>query len=419
MLKQLICVTASLVFSGFGVLGQEAVSGISVPVTVSGDARYTSGDSAEAGKSAATGGFRALVYPTLKLGSHWFFYSAIEAHSSSYFAYEAAPYEERDVDVHVMQAYAGYATSIRRASLLMKAGQMSSAFGLFPLEYDDAKMPLIDPPASYAANLPLRPDQRPCGVADILRQGYGEEIDYRCGGSQIDRYGLVPVTLYGLPAVEADLSVARVDARFQLTNSSPANPQALTSGSQFVQWTAGMGYTLPGGLHLGASGFGGPYLDRALVPYLPRPRSIRSFWASGAGLDAEWARGPWALEGEWQRFRFDVPNFLTSPSEQIVYVQTKRILSPRIFVAMRAAVLQFGSIKDLRGARANQFAGTQEIYEAGGGYRLNRMQLVKFEVNWTHRPAWSDGRWFWPTTDDCRLEAQLVTSLTAVSKAFR
>jgi hypothetical protein len=136
-------------------------------------------------------------------------------------------------------------------------------------------------------------------------------------------------------------------------------------------------------------------------------------------LDAEWARGPWALEGEWQRFRFDLPNFITSPSEQIAYAQARRILSPRVFVAMRAAVLQFGRVKDLQGASANHFAGTQEVYEAGGGYRLNRMQLLKFEVNWTHGAAWSAGMWFWPATDQCRLEAQLVTSLTAVSKAFR
>ena len=119
MLKQLTCAAACLVFSSLRLSGQEAVSGISLPITISGDARYTNGDSAEAGERAATGGFRALVYPALKLGSHWFFYSAIEAHSSSYFSYEVGPYQERDVEARVMQAYAGYATRISRASLLI------------------------------------------------------------------------------------------------------------------------------------------------------------------------------------------------------------------------------------------------------------------------------------------------------------
>ncbi len=419
MLTHLSRTAACLVFGCLGVLGQEATSGISVPITISGDARYTRGDSSESGERPATAGFRALISPTVKLGTHWFFYSAIEAYSSQYFSYEAGPYESHHVDAHVMQAYAGYAAKISRASLLIKAGQLSSAFGLFPLEYDDAKMPLIDAPAPYIANLPLRPDQRPCGVADLLRQDYGSAVNYGCGGSETERYGQTPVTLDGLPSLEADLSIDRIDARFQVANSSPANPQPLTSRNQFAQWTAGGGYTAAGGLHVGASGFRGPYLDRALLSYLPAGVPLRSFLASGAGLDAEWARGPWAVEGEWQRFRFDLPAFIAPPSEMAGYAQVKRIISPRVFIAMRAAALRFGPVRDTSGGSANRFASPQEIYEIGGGYRLNRAQLLKFGVTWVHGDSWSAGDWFWPAANNCRLEAQLVTNFTAVSKIFR
>ncbi len=418
MLIRSLRAAGCLIAACVGMFGQEAASGISVPITVSGDAAYTRGASSEPGKDPLTGGFRALLSPSLKLGPHWFLYSAVEAYSPQYFNYPPGPYETRQVSARVTQAFAGYETGISPVSVLIKAGQLSSAFGLFPMEYDDARMPLIDAPASYIANLPLRPDQRPCGVADLLQQDYGNDVAYGCGGSQTDRYGQLPVTLYGLPAVEVDLSVARVDARFQVTSSSPTNPQPLTSESQFAQWTAGAGYTTPGGLHLGASGFRGPYLDKALLPYLPAGARLRSFLSSGVGLDAEWARGAWSLEGEWQHFRFDLPGFPVSPSEVAEYAQAKRILSPRAFIAMRAAAIHFGSIKDDSGAMANQFAGTHQIYEVGAGYRFNRSQLLKVGFGWTRGLPWSADDWYWPATNNYRLEAQLVTSFTAVSKAF-
>ena len=82
----------------------------------------------------------------------------------------------------------------------MKMGKLASAFGAFPLHYDDVVNPLIDQPLPYTYLL-LQPSS---------------------SGSQ--NYGFTPVTLYGLPAAEVDLSWHRLDTRFQVTNSSPYNP---------------------------------------------------------------------------------------------------------------------------------------------------------------------------------------------------
>ncbi|MGA8026571.1 MAG: hypothetical protein WB992_05455 [Bryobacteraceae bacterium] len=401
-------------------LGQEASSGISVPVTISGNVRNAHGQPTEDDPATSTtAGFRAVLSPTLRIGPHWFFYSALEVHSSSYFPYETGLDDDQPVYFEVMQAYAGYTTTVSAVTLLIKAGQLSSAFGLFPLEYDDSKMPLIDAPPVYTTNLPLRADQRPCGVNDILQQTYGSDIDYNCGGSENDRYGLVPVTLYGLPSIEAELSFSRVDARLQITNSSPANPQGLGSRSQFAQWTAGAGYTLPAGLHVGMSGFTGPYLDRIFAPLLPAGSTNRDYSASGIGVDAQWSRGAWSIRGEWQRFHFNLPGFITSPSEVSEYAEVKRILSPRAFFALRASVQDFSRIEDASGTSAEHFAAPQQVYELTVGYRLNRHQLLKFGADWTKRNAWSANGWYWPPTQSYTFEAQLVTSLTAMSKALR
>jgi hypothetical protein len=419
MLNHFYVIVVALFVACFRAAGQEASSGFSVPLTVSGDVRYQQTHPNESGAGNSTeGGFRAVLYPTIKLNAHWFAYSALEVHSSRYFPYGTGSEENRPVQFDLMQAFVGYTTTVSKASLLVKVGQLSSAFGVFPLDYDDAKMPLIDAPPVYTTPLPLRPDQLPCGVNDILGQKYGSEVEYHCGGQDRERYGMAPVTLFGLPSAEAEISVERLDARLQLTNSSPVNPHGLTSESQSTQWTAGAGYTLPGGLHIGVSGFRGRYLDKTLDPLLPSGTTIRHFPASAVGADAEWSRGSWALQGEWQHFHFDLPNLSVGPSENAVYGQVKRIISPRLFLGMRATAQHFGRIQGGVAGSPVQFSGPQQVYELTVGYRLNRQQLLKVGGRWTNRSSWSASGWFWPETQGYTFEAQLVTSLTAVSKAF-
>lgn len=419
MTKRSLLPIALVLLCRIAASGQEAAAGFSVPVTLSGSARAVWAPSEEGGEDrTAAAGFRAVLSPTLKLGSHWFAYSALDMHSSKYFPYYSE-YDEQPVQVELMQAFVGYSTMLSGASLLVKAGRLSSAFGLFPIEYDDAKMPLIDAPPLYTNYLPIRTDQMPCGVNDILRQTYGAEVEYGCGGPDVERYGMSPVSLFGLPAIELETSFSHIDARIQITNSSPANPQSLTASGQSTQWAAGAGYTLLGGLHLGISGFRGAYLDQALAPLLPSGKTIHDYPASAIGLDAEWSRGAWSLEGEWQRYHFALPGFPFSPSENGAYGQAKWIVSPRLFLAMRATALHFARIQDTSGRSANLFAAPRQVYEASAGYRLNRRQLIKFGGSWTNGNSWSVGNWFWPQTNRYQLEAQLVTSFTAISKAFR
>jgi hypothetical protein len=420
MLNPICSLALFTCFACLSLTAQEASFGLSVPITISGDTQYTNGPATEYhGATSATAGFRAVISPTLKLGPHWFVYSALDVHSSSYLPYRMGSDEDQRVQFDTMQAFVGYTTTVSGATLLLEAGQLSSAFGLFPLQYDDAKLPLVKPPPVYTASVPLRPDQLPCGVEDVLRQTYGSNIDYRCGGAATERYGIAPVTLYGLPSVEAQVSLARFDARLQVTNSSPANPQSLKSSNQFAQWTAGGGYTFRGGFHAGVSGFHGPYLDKSVSPFLPAGATIRNFPASGLGIDAQWSRGAWSLQGEWQDFHFDLPGFLVSPSETAEYAQVKRIVSPRLFLAARAAAQHFGRIADNSGVSVSHFTGPQQVYEVTAGYHLNRQQLLKAGAGWTNRNAWSAAGWFWPQAESYTFELQLVTSVTAVSKAFR
>jgi len=58
-------------------------------------------------KATQAAAFRAMFYPTLRLGSHWFAYAAAQARSMPYFYYELF-LKHRGVELDVIQAFAGY-----------------------------------------------------------------------------------------------------------------------------------------------------------------------------------------------------------------------------------------------------------------------------------------------------------------------
>jgi hypothetical protein len=389
-------------------------------MTVSGDARVTR--SSEAGSPSETesnAGFRFLLSPSVRFNSHWFGYSLIDVHSPDYFGYRTGSYSGQPVRASLMQGYIGYETDLRSASILVKAGRLASAFGLYPLEYDDAKTALIDPPLSYSAGLPLRPDQLPCSLWSELYQDYEDGVRFKCRGPAQMRPGIVPVTLYGIPGFETQVAWHRADARIQLTNSSPANPQSLLSRSQFVQWTAGGGYSFPGGLHLGVSGFRGPYMERDVASLLPPGEKLTAYPASGLGVDGTFARGPWSIRGEWQRFVFSLPAWPVPPSEQAGYLEIKRILSPRAYGAFRTSSQQPGRASDSAKYSSAQIAARQETEELVFGYRFNRLQLLKAGLNYSHRNAVSAGEDYYSQAEHgFGAEVQLVMSLDALSRPF-
>ncbi len=368
---KMLRIVAGLLFGTALLSAQESTAGFSMPITVSGGAMYTQRlqleDSADAPASA---GFRAVLYPTFKLDAHWFVYAAIQVLEAPYFYYDAYN-PEHELYIQPLQAFAGYQIHRGQTAVVIKAGRLSSAFGAFPTHYGDLDNPLLDQPLSYIQELSLHANQIPCGVAGSCGAGLGAGYG-----------GLVPVTLYGIPGIEVDVSSGRVDGRLQFTSGSPSNPQSITAASTYAQWVAGGGFTIRQGFRVGASAFRGPYLSQEVANLLPIGTGIRSFPATGVGLDAQWASGRWSLAGEWQRIEYDSPNFSRSPSIQSGYAEAKGIITPRIYVAMRAGILDTGAVEDKSGASATNFAPAIRSYEFGGGCWLGRNELVKASYEW-------------------------------------
>jgi hypothetical protein len=352
-----------LILSASSAWGQqaEAETGFGLQGTFSAmTAASTQFQTAPRSGSLMDGGFRLMLYPTWKLSRHWTLYGAAEAVSRPY-DYSEFQTQGHGVRGEVAQGYLSYTQVWQDASLQIRAGELSSAFGSFPLHYDDRDNPLVDVPLQY---------------------GY---------------YGAL-ATLDALAGVEADVTWKKLDARAQFTNSSPANPRSVFAPEQYGNWTGGAGFTIMQGLRLGVSGYRGPYADRNYPFYKAREGRPRDLPGSAAGLDVQWGRGHWNVRGELQWF---VMTYGIDPTfhEHTGYVEVQRELSPRWYVAGR-----FGYL-------TADYIGHGQVVEAVAGYRPGAGQIIKLSYETAHSE--------FPSAPDRTLAIQFVTTIHPLAFARR
>jgi hypothetical protein len=152
----------------------------------------------------------------------------------------------------------------------------------------------------------------------------------------------------------------------QFANSSPANPRGLFKHDQYGNWTAGGGYTIRQGFRVGVSAYRGPYLYRGFAYYFPGEANPNKLNARALGIDAQWSRGHWNIQGEWQTFVMPYA-LLPTYREQAGYVEAKRALNARWYIAARGGYTKAGSTG----------SGVSQKYEGTVGFRTNRFQVIK------------------------------------------
>jgi len=340
---------------------QEATTGIEVHGTISVQGAYSHQLSAMPGEGPLAGSLRGLFYSTLKLDSHWSFSTAIDISSRPYF-YRSFGLESGGAEVNLRRANLSYSRIGENKSMVVKVGQMPSAFGAFLLRYDDAVNPLIDVPLSST---------------------------YYGGG----------VASEGMAGAQVDATYGKLDGRVQFMNSSPGNPRSLMQSDQYGSWTGGLGYTISQGFRVGASSYRGPYLDRKWIYYFPGEAKPKDLPGTAVGVEAQWGRGPWNAFGEWQRFVFAyqlIPYFIQETS----YAELRRTLNPRWYVAGRVGYLRSSATPTVR------------VYETAVGFRPNRRQLIKLGYEVMEGPAVRG-------TLGNTFAIQLVTQLPSVSHAWK
>ena len=333
---------------------QEAKSGFDLRATLSGQVAV-SNVSTEAPRSGSPGtaGFRAVFYPTWKLSGHWSATGAWQLYSRHYFL-EGLSDAGEGVTGNLLQATLNYAQVSDKGSILIRAGQLSTAFGSFPLRYDDADNVLIDLPIEYG-------------------------------------YDSGPVSTLGVAGAQIDVTRGKWDARAQFANSSPANPRSLFAHDQYGNWAGGSGYTIRQGFRVGVSAYRGPYLNRKNEDFLPGEANPSSLPAHALGLDAQWARGHWNVQGELQKFVMP-HKAIPTLSEVAGYAEVKRVLNPRWYLAGRVDFMNAGA------------SGDVQRLEGVAGYRPDRFQLIKIGYEFEHYSLDSE-------SNDKIFAIQIVTTL--------
>lgn len=295
---------------------------------------------------------RSVVYPTIKFSENWSVTGAIQFASRPYF-YQDLSATGYGAKGNLLQAAITYSRVSDNGSLMMRAGEMPTAFGSFALRYDETNNPLVDIPP-----------------------GYG--------------YYYAPVSFVGVAGAQVDASRGKFDARAQFANSSPANPRSLFAKDQYGNWAGGAGYALRQGFRIGVSGYRGPYLDRHYAYFFPGEGNPSKLPAHGLGIDANWShRHSWAFV-ELQKFVMPYRLF-PNLRESVAYGEIRQDISPRWFTAVRY------------GYSSNSVTGKLHSIESGIAFRPNRYQLIKtaYEEQRYH------GR---EDTPDHRLGFQFVTS---------
>lgn len=308
---------------------QEADSGFELRTTLSAVTSYSQELSQPPRDgSDVTGGFRAILYPTWKLNSHWTISGAFQVITRPYFEEEFST-QGYGVKGDLLQLNLSYARVWdHNRSLVVRAGQLSSAFGAFLQRYDSTDNPLIGVPSAYG-------------------------------------YYYKPVTFTGLVGAEVDATVGKLDARAQFVNSSPANRRTIFENDQYGNWAGGLGYTIRQGFRAGGSAYYGPYLDRQYPYFFTGEANPRDLPAIGYGLDVEWGAGHWNVWGELQHFQMDyraIPTF----TQHMGYAEVRRTLGPRWYGAVRLGYERFSA------------APGAQTYEFAAGFRPNAHQLIKF-----------------------------------------
>ena len=337
---------------------QEADSGFELRATLSAQAAYSRATTVWPREGAPyAAGLRSVFYPIWKLSRHWSISGAVQVHSRPYF-FEEFSTQGYGAKADILQAHLSYSRIWTNRSLVVRVGQLSSAFGSFLLRYDDRDNPLIAMPMSYG-------------------------------------YYYAPVTALGLAGAQVDATAGKLDARAQFVNSSPANRRSVFDHDQYGNWAGGVGYSLKQGFRLGVSAYRGPYMHRQHPYYFPGEAKPRDLLAAAFGIDGQWGRGPWNLNGEAQWFRMSyraIPDY----RRRVAYAEVRRVLHPRWYVAARAGA-------------SNDYEGEQS-YEAAVGFRPNPHQILKVGYDIQRGPDT-------PGALGNHLAIQLVTVIRPISVA--
>jgi hypothetical protein len=259
----------------------------------------------------------------------------------------------------IEQAFLRY-VSPGRTHLMVDAGRVVFPIGNFSKRYLSSVNPLIGAPDSYDVAYP----------EGVVVTGAASFFDYR---------------------------IAVIDRPL-------ANKEYVPEGDTSWRPAADLGFTPVIGLRLGAYVTQGPYLGRAVEPMLAAGEPWRDFDQRVAGLELEFSRGHFELNGDWAFSTYEVPTRATLSRGQAWFFEPKYTFTPRLFAAMRVEKNDYPYIRPIDSTLWIAQNVTFHDVEAGLGWRFTPELVLKASYR---RDEWnvSDSmKSFFPNGYSCGLQ---------------
>ncbi len=279
------------------------------------------------------------------------------------------PWDARDIDLQI--------------------GRIPTAFGLYGRNGYGGDSPLVGRPLAYGYLLSLRRDALPATTADLFRmRGRGWLSNFPRGNVAPDR---------GLPIVNADtwdagaqvrLASTRVAWTGAVTVGSLGSPRLGDDNGGRAVSTRFVVRAAPS-LAIGVSAASGAYLSRDLDPTLAPGESTSRLWQRAAGVDLEFATGPWLIRSEVLASRWQLPALASGPIDPVTAVTTwtegrLRVL-PGLDLGLRVEHLGFSDLGPA--AAAEPWEAAVSRLEAGLAFVPARHLRFKLAAQRNRRPS--------------------------------
>ncbi|MEW5982438.1 MAG: hypothetical protein AB1806_08705 [Acidobacteriota bacterium] len=262
----------------------------------------------------------------------------------------------------------------------LQAGRIPPVFGAYARRSYPQNNPLIGDPLLYQYLTALRPDAVPATVDDLLAmRARGWLVRYPVGDAEW-RNGVPPIAAsrWGT-GVQALVAGQRLEGAVSVTLGSLSRP--LARGPIRAPQVAGRVSWKPVvGLVVGISGSRSEFLDRDLIEILPALVRDHPYRQRAVGFDGECSWGYWLVRGEFVASGWSVPDLEAPPIRGPLrarggYIEARRRVGPRLYVAARADRLAFSTVEGSRGSRT--WDADVSRLELGAGTTLRRGLLLK------------------------------------------
>jgi len=286
----------------------------------------------------------------------------------------------------VLQGYLRYSTRLP-SGLNLQAGKFGHPFGQFLTRNYADQNPLIGFPFIYTHRTTIRSNQIPASAYDFLRWQARSQPVPGYSTSADSPGGWLPLINFAYPAgLMAFGSTTRVDYRFAVINSSLSNPLNPARSGQTAQWVIGGGIAPFQRFRLGASFTEGPFLDPVISSKLPAGTVWRDYTQRALGADMQLTLRHLDLHAELLSTNFKVPCISQRLGATGYFLELKRTLTPRLFVAGRWNQIYFDRFRTgITNGERRRFDYNRYSLELGLGYHLFEKLLARgsYQLNRT------------------------------------